>query len=234
MSVFHFKEFDIVQERSTMKVGTDSVLLGSWLYSIAKPRRMLDVGCGTGLLSLMYAQANKDAQITAIEIDKDSYEEACINITNSKWAECIKLVHCDAKRWKPSIKFDLLLSNPPYFSNSLLSPKSNKNTARHQQSFNLHDLIELWGRIGEDKSFLACVLPVVEAKKLIEIAESQGYFLEKCTWVKPKSFLKENRALLLFSSTYKATSFSSIVIRNLDGTYTDEFKELTSMYYLKL
>ena len=122
MSVFKFKKFSIVQSKSAMKVGTDGVLLGSWV-NCQKAKKILDIGAGTGLISLMLAQRNKECNITAIEIDKDTSEEAKININNSKWRDRISIINISLNNFATSEKFDFIVSNPPYFRLTILKVK---------------------------------------------------------------------------------------------------------------
>ncbi len=231
MGNFRFKKFTVSQENSSMKVGIDSVLLGSW-SELKSYKSILDIGTGTGLLSLMMAQRYLDAQITAVEIDDDSFFDACLNFKNSDWSARIHSVLCDARTWNCSDKFDLIISNPPYFSNSLLSKHKSKNRARHQVDFNLNDLVLVWNRFGAINSNLACVLPIKQADEIIAIVTTFQGKLIKYMSIRANSFDKPNRALLMFGKEKEQLTRSSMCIYSSLNVYSKEFVSLTKEFYL--
>jgi tRNA1Val (adenine37-N6)-methyltransferase len=234
MSAFRFKQFSIHQDNTSMKVGTDSILFGSWLNLSISHKNILDVGTGTGILSLMLAQKSTKAKILAIEIDNNAYIQAIENASSSPWSDRIHIVHADAKVWSTHDKYDLIISNPPYFSNSLVSDTISKVYARHQLSFSLSDLVDIWNRQGAENSELACILPIDESEKLIDLINKSGYFLKKYTAVKPKINLVSNRAMMLFGKDKAPTVTSELCIRKKDGTYSEEYITLTKDFYLGL
>lgn len=234
MSSFRFKHFSIRQNKTAMKVGTDTILFGSWLNLSINQKLILDVGTGTGLLALMMAQKSTNIKITGLEIDQNAYLQAVDNSSLSPWKNRIRIIHTDARVWSTSDKFDLIISNPPYFSNSLAPNTIPKRHARHQESFSLYDLVDLWKRQGSINSELSCILPVNEAEKLIALIDENGFSLKKYTTVKPKSTLIPNRAMLLFVKENVPTLKSELYIRNEDGTYSEEYIKLTKDFYLGL
>jgi len=234
MSTFKFKQFSIKQDKTAMKVGTDSILFGSWLSLSKTHKCLLDVGAGTGLLSLMMAQKSDNVQITALEIDENAYHQSMENVSSSLWRDRISIIHADARVWTDEVKFDLIISNPPYFSNSLISSARSKGYARHQQSFGLTDLVELWNRHGSDHSELACILPIDESEKLIAIIHKNGYFLKEYTTVKPKLGAIPNRVMMMFVKEKTPTNKSELCIRKKDGSYSEEYVRLTKDFYLGL
>jgi tRNA1Val (adenine37-N6)-methyltransferase len=143
----------------------------------SKYKDILDVGAGTGILTLMMAQRTSNSNITAVEIDSNSYHQANINIDNCKWNDRINLLHADAKHLKTDDKYDLIICNPPYFSNSKQSIITSKNTARHQVELTLKDLLNIWDKKGNNNSDLACILPNKEAKKLFDMVKNHGNYL---------------------------------------------------------
>lgn len=177
MSIFRFKQFIIHQEKAQMKVGTDSIILGSAIKIKSKYKHILDIGTGTGLLSLMIAQKSSNQDITAVEIDSNSYHQAKINIDKCKWRNKINLIHTDAKQLEIDIKYDLIICNPPYFSKSKQSIVTSKNTARHQAELTFKDLLNIWDKIGEDDSDLACIIPIIESKKFYKMVKSHGNYI---------------------------------------------------------
>ncbi|MCS5663573.1 MAG: methyltransferase [Flavobacteriales bacterium] len=234
MGSFHFKQFTIQQDKTAMKVGTDSILLGSWLNVRPKCNSILDVGTGTGLLALMMAQKTTKSTITALEMDLAACHQAEINIKASPWKERIKLISTDARQWSSEDKFDLIISNPPYFSDSILSKDASRKNARHQVGFDLNDLVMIWCRQGSEDSELACVLPVDESKKMITLIESKNYSLKSYLVVQPKPGSTPNRAFMLFSKEKVPTIKSELCIYSDKGVYTKEYITLTEDFYLGL
>ena len=234
MSGFKFKQFTIHQDKTAMKIGTDSILFGSWLQTNSSCKSILDIGTGTGLLALMMAHKNEDAKITALEIDEDAFFQAQENINNSKWGDRIDLIHTNANLWCNNRKYDLLVSNPPYFHNSLLTENSARTKARHQVDFKIENLLSLWGKFGSENSELACVLPNNQAEILIGLALKESYFLKKQTLVRSTKESKVIRQLLLFSKAKAPTDKSELCIYTFEKQYTKVYIELTKDFYLDL
>ena len=168
MSVFQFKQFTIYQDLAEMKVGTDSIILGSAIKIKSKYKRIIDVGTGTGLLSLMIAQKSSNSDITAVEIDSNAYHQAKINIDKCKWRNRINLINADAKQLEIDHKYDLIICNPPYFINSKQSVIISKNTARHQVELTFKDLLNIYNKISNDNSDLACIILLSKQKNFIK------------------------------------------------------------------
>ena len=234
MSSFRFKQFTIQQDKTAMKVGTDSILLGSWLNVKTKYHSILDVGTGTGILALMMAQKTANSTITALEIDLDAYNEAEKNIKASPWKERIQLISTDARQWSTDDKFDLIISNPPYFTGSILPKDTSKKNARHQAGFNLKNLVEIWCSLGSKDSDMACILPVNESKKMIAFVKAEKYYLKKYLTVQTKPKSEPSRAIMVFSKEKTPTKRSKLSIYSDSGTYSEEYIALTKDFYLGL
>lgn len=234
MNGFKFKQFTIHQEKTAMKIGTDSILFGSWLKTNSSHKSILDIGTGTGLLSLMMAQKNSKALITALEIDEDAFNEAQGNIAISKWANRIELIHTDAIVWSNDKKYDLLISNPPYFSNDLKALEIKRTKARHQIDFKIADLLSLWKTFGAENSELACVLPNDQAKVLIDLVVKESFCLKNQTLVRSNKDSKVIRHLLLFSKEKAPTIKSELSIYTLEKQYTKAYIDITIDFYLGL
>lgn len=234
MSIFHFKKFSIKQDKTAMKVGTDSILLGAWLKMEDQYNEILDIGTGTGLLALMMAQKKPDARITALEIDKEAFNQAKHNVSDSKWREQINLVLTDAKYWESEIKFDLIIANPPYFDKSILSKNENRQKARHQSYLSTKDLIEIWAKHGKYNSDLACVLPTNESLKIIQSVFQKEYFIKHYTKVKSFKNQPEKRALILLSKEKSTRKDSEIHIYTSQGEYSKDYIRMTKDFYLNL
>ncbi len=231
---FQFKQFRIEQKNSAMKVGTDSVLLGAW----ANPegaKSILDIGAGTGILSLMMAQRT-EANITAVELDKNSCLDAKVNFANSTWSDRIVLVNEDildfAKR-SPA-KFDFIICNPPYFSNGTESPSSERGTARHQKVLALSGLAKIGKELLTRDGKLALILPVEEGEQFIRLAATANLFLNSITKVKPNPVKPIRRYLMEFSNQMQIVDeFVLMLEYEKHHDYTNEHRELTKDFYLK-
>ncbi|MDR0892473.1 MAG: methyltransferase, partial [Mediterranea sp.] len=139
---FQFKQFTVWHDKCAMKVGTDGVLLGAWA-SVAGARRLLDVGTGTGLIALMLAQrCDADARLVALDIDALAVEQARGNVAASLWSDRIEVLEADFKQYHPDVKFDVVVSNPPYFTEALACPDPQRNMARHNDSLSYGKLLE--------------------------------------------------------------------------------------------
>lgn len=229
---FRFKQFTINQDNCAMKIGTDSILLGAWAYCY-NTKNILDIGTGTGILALMMAQKGNE-NIFAIDIDENAVEQAKENVNNSKWESQIKVLHSTLQEFKlPVEKFEFIITNPPYFLNSLKSPLENRTIARHTSSLSYKEIIVFCKNNLSKNGKLAIILPVVEGNEFIKLALEIGFYCIRKCFVKPNPAKKPHRLLLEFSFIKQITPESEIVIEN--GTrhhYTDEYKQLTGEFYL--
>lgn len=228
-TVFRFKEFEVKNDLSAMKVGTDGVLLGAWC-SAAEARRILDVGTGSGLIALMLAQRFPDAMITAIDISPEAIEEASYNVMNSPWADRITVYRKDFLAMDDLTEgYDVIVSNPPYFSDSLEAPDESRTIARHSASLDYTHLIakSAGGLLNKD-GVLAMISPV-EREKDIE---------EAVIWHKMKiarkvkvftSHRKNAAKRLLWEITNNRDIQRQDSVLYLDS---EECRELTSAFYL--
>lgn len=230
---FRFKQFSVVDDECTMKVGTDSVLLGAWA-KLPSNGNMLDVGTGCGLLALMVAQRS-NALITAIDIDKPSVKQAQENFTNSPWSSRIKAsvaAYQDFALSAPDT-FDLIITNPPYFVNSLKAPHAPRSNARHNDGLPFAELAALSFQLLQQSGRLCLILPVNEAELFKEKALDCGFHLTRQLSVTPVENKPPNRLLMEFSkSPADKVTAESLTIRNENGSYTNDYKEMTSAFYL--
>lgn len=230
MSVFHFKHFSVQQENSSMKVGTDSMLLGS-LTNANDPLRILDIGAGTGVLALMMAQKFPKSAITAVELDELAAVDCEWNFTQSKYSDRLTLVWSDLFEFDPSEKFDLIISNPPFFENSLKNLEKSKTLARHTDSLPLDKLIEKVSALLSHSGAFWVILPLENAEKLIEMGKHSGLYC--CSRIdiegKPASPI---RAVieLKFGEPDQGKS-CRICIRDSEGSYTEEYRVLTRDFH---
>ncbi len=232
MSAFHFKQFD-VQHSKGFKVGTDGVLLGAWAQP-GDAKRILDIGTGTGLLALMCAQKNPEAFIDAIDIDRDSCEEAKKNFEHSPWANKMSVQFTNLVKFShahPS-EYDFIICNPPYFSDSTPSPNTSKAVARHGIHFSLQDLAESVVELLTSDGKFALILPDHVQVKFEGYAEDNALFCFR----KLKAYNKEGKekAFILSEWTFEEGEAigETLNIRNAEGEYSTEHLKLTEAFYL--
>jgi len=230
---FRFKQFTVCQEKSAMKVGTDGILLGAWT-GIEDCKQILDVGTGTGLIALMLAQRS-DAQITAIEIEQNAASEAKQNIGSSPWKNRINVQNISFQEYAASnqSRFDLIVSNPPFFSNSLKAKNKQRRLARHSDSLPLPELIYCSEKLLKKDGRLAVILPVKPSTELIKLAGSNQLYLHQLTKVYPNTEKPHNRFLMEFSKEKCTTRTSDLYIENLSPKeYSEQYKNLLKDFYL--
>ena len=184
-SFFKFKQFIINQDKTAFKVGTDGVLLGACAW-LSDAKRILDIGTGTGLIALMAAQRS-DADIVALEPDEASYYQASENINLCKWSRRINLIRTGFKDYSliTTDKFDTIITNPPFFRNSLKSPIYYKSITRHADSLTSHEILEGAGRLLVDDGSLQLILPFTEGSLFIDEARKAGFYCNRLINVKP-------------------------------------------------
>ena len=231
---FAFKQFLIKQDKCAMKVGTDAVLLGAWVLPKGS-KNILDIGTGTGVISLMLAQKTQ-AKIIAIDIDEDAFEQSRQNVLESKFSNQIEVIHSSLQEFSKSStqKFDLIVTNPPFFEQSLKSSDEQRSHARHADILPFDELIDGVLLLLEPKGKFNLILPTLEALKFRLLAEKKGLNLSKLLRVKSRVDKDvEKRHLMQFE--FKPSEFSENTIAiELEERhqYTEEYKELTKDYYL--
>ena len=231
MSVFKFKKFSIVQSKSAMKVGTDGVLLGSWVNCL-NAKKILDIGAGTGLISLMIAQRNNECNITAVEIDKETSEEANININNSKWRDRISIINISINNFITSDKFDFIVSNPPYFPANF--SKNKRAIARHTNLLSFQDLIRTTVKLLSSKGIFAVILPKIAEAIFCKTANANKLFLIRICQVKGQKNSDIKRVLLEFSFEKSSLDSDSLVIEESRHIYTNKYIDLCQDFYLNM
>lgn len=232
---FQFKQFRIIQEKSAMKVGVDAVLLGAWA-DVSGANRILDIGSGTGLIALMMAQRNTDARIDAVEIEPEAFMEAVSNIQQSPWNERILLELCSFQEFteKSDLKYDLIVSNPPYFTSGHKAPLENRATARHSDSLPLSDLISGANGLLNKTGKIALVLPIDGLPELTQLTESNGLQISRICYVKPNPQKPVFRILVELTKSECIFQEENLMIEfEKHHDYTPEYIELTKEFYLK-
>lgn len=232
--VFEFKKFKIKQDKCAMRVSTDAVLLGAWVIPNGS-KSILDIGTGTGVIALMLAQRS-EALITAIDIDKDSTEQALVNVEESIYKEKVRVVHTSFQDLvgSSSEKFNLIVTNPPYFIDSLKSSSETRSTARHTDSLSFSDLIGGVKKLLDEKGKFCLILPTKEAGLFREMAQSKGLYLSKLLRIRTRMEKdSEKRHLMQFEFKESEYSESTLVIEaDSHRNYTQEYKDFTKEYYI--
>ena len=250
MGVFRFKKFEVVNERSAMKVNTDGVLLGASMTILPSDRAMLDVGTGTGTIALMAAQRLssailnsssvilnevKNPRIDAIDIDEASASEASANFINSPWNSILKAHHLPLEEFAASAEtvYDLIFSNPPYFEDSLTAPDERKSTARHtSDGLSYRDIFEFAKDRLSENGRVSLVLPADQEAALTRYARMCGLYLFRILRVRTVPRKAPSRIIAEFSRTRCAELSEELLTIQDEGKYTQEYLSLTGDFYL--
>ena len=235
---FKFKQFTVYQESCAMKVCTDACIFGAYVAANLPIKQLhansiLDIGAGTGLLSLMMAQ-NTTSHIDAIEIDEAAFVQAKQNIAQSPWKERIAILNEDALTFRSGKKYDCIVSNPPFFEGDLKSGNQKKDAAKHDSTLTLEQLLQVINQHLSPAGTFAVLLPFHRLNYFIEIAQQTGYFLNQSLHVKHTKAHPFFRGVLLFSKAQGPIKKQELAIKNKTGNYTAEFFELMRPYYLHL
>lgn len=233
-SYFKFKKFTVHQEHAPFKITTDSVLLGAWA-ELSGCKYILDIGTGTGILALMAAQRT-EAQIVAIEPDPASYMQAWLNISGSPWPDRITLIRTAVQDYLPAsgLLFDTIITNPPFFVDSLPNPDAGKARARHSLTLGHGELVTAVLRLMTDNGTLHLVLPVNEAQLFTVMAAEAGLYCRRSLSVKPTPSLPPVRVLMTLGRVSGSAEESTLVIeKGGRHHYSDEYVSLTKDFYLK-
>lgn len=237
MSKFQFKQFSIEQDRCAMKIGTDGVLLGAWTPIENNPFSVLDIGTGTGIIALMLAQRSAAQQIDALEIDEEAYEQSVDNFENSPWSDRLFCFHAALDEFveEPEDEYDLIVSNPPFYTEDFKSATEQRDLARFANAMPFEELIEAADLLLSENGIFSVIIPFKEESTFLALAKEFELFPLKITRVKgtPKSETK--RSLLALSRNENATfQVDELIIETARHIYTTEYIELTKDFYLKM
>ena len=229
---FHFRQFDVEDERSTLRIGTDAMLLGSWAHP-AGSAKILDIGTGCGVLALMMAQKS-GAAIEAIDIDPESISEAAGNFACSPWHDRLSAILNPLQYFSAHEVggYDFIITNPPFFANFLKSPSARKNTARHSDALTHDDLARNVARLLAPRGSFALILPSVVAPSFRLLCEKHGLHLRRWRNVGPKPSVVPVRTLMEFiRNECICIEEPLLTLRAPDGSFTPEYLELTCDFH---
>ena len=248
---FRFKQFTVWHDRCAMKVGTDGVLLGAWcpiaIDSLQSPInnqqqrkfRVLDVGTGSGLIAMMVAQRattidNITTLIDTIDIDAGAAEQAKYNFEQSPWSNLLNIYQSSLQEWQSEEKYDLIVSNPPYFQGSLKNPDAQRATARHTDSLSYSELIKHSERLLKDDGMLALVLPIEAEEDILSLAAAAGLLLTHITYVHTKPGKPTKRILIALKkgTGNEKVSSNNFYIESEDSPRSEGYRKLTEEFYL--
>ncbi len=233
MSVFHFQRFSVRQARAAMKVCTDATLFGA-MAPVSGGERVLDIGTGTGLLALMAAQLGA-ASVTAVELDRDAFEEARTNFRASPWADRLHAVHGDIRDHAPEEgrRFDLVISNPPFFQAHSPSPDVRRHLARHTDQLSWSELLHCADRLAAKNGSLYLLLPVMAVRQVRKEAEALGWFLSRRVNLKGYERNTAKVAALWFSRTEIEYQEDTLIIYRSGRVYSRESECYLSPFLLR-
>lgn len=230
---FKFKQFTIVQDGCAMKVGTDGCLLGGW-FDCSGSKNILDIGCGSGLIAIMAAQRS-NATITGVEIDSDAAKQAIENVKNSPWLERIEIVNSNFLEYSTEKRFDTIVSNPPYFVNSLKCDKSSRTLARHSDSLNCKDFFAKCMEISTSDATVSIIIPSDIADEWRTAADENGFSTKRITYIKTTPTKMPKRVLMEFTRENVAGCIeTTLIFENGRGEYSEETKTILRDFYLKI
>lgn len=231
-SYFQFKQFTVWHDKCAMKVGTDGVLLGAWT-SVQHSRRILDIGTGTGLVALMLAQRSQSA-ITALEIDSQAAVQATENVGRSPWRDRVEVVVADFKQYRPDTQFDVIVSNPPYFVDSMKCPDNQRSIARHNNELTYDDLLCGVSVLLSPDGAFTLVIPTDAADRVKDIAQTYCLYPAQQLDVITKPGGTPKRTLITFTFTQQECRTEELLTEVARHQYSDAYAALTKEYYMKL
>jgi tRNA1Val (adenine37-N6)-methyltransferase len=232
MGTFRFKQFSVTDDEASLKVGTDAVLLGAWVQ-IGDARRLLDVGTGSGVIALMLAQrSHPQARVDAIDIQFNDVRQAVINASRSPWPGKIAVVEIAVQQFKANDSYDLIVSNPPYFSGSLLPPDPARTAARHDATLTYDDLLRSARRLLSPTGRMGVIIPDLAARDFITLAGQHALYPHRLTRFITREGKKPERTLLELGFTRIRHSIDYLTLYGPDNQWSEEYRKLTANFYL--
>ena len=234
--MFQFKKFTVQQDKCAMKIGTDGVLLGAWCPIENNPFSVLDIGAGTGILSLMLAQRSNAEQIDAIEIDENAFEQCVENFEASPWGDRLFCFHAGLDEFmdEPEDEYDIIISNPPFYTEDYKTESEQRDLARFADAMPFEDLVETANLLLSENGIFSVIIPFKEEETFLALAKDFELYPFKITRVKGTPTSEIKRSLLAFSRIKKETVIDELIIETARHQYTEEYISLTKDFYLKM
>ena len=233
---FQFKQFTIEQDRCAMQIGTDGVLLGAWVSIENNPFSILDIGAGTGVIALQLAQRSDAEMIDALEVDDNAYEQCVDNFENSPWGDRLFCYHASLGEFIEEIedKYDLIVSNPPFYSEDYKTSDESRDLARFNDSLPFDELIFSASQLLSEEGIFAVVIPRNEEEGFLKLAEQENLFAKRICRVKGNETSQEKRSLIEFSFEKSTPKIENLTIETSRHKYTEEYISLVNEFYLKM
>lgn len=233
---FKFKQFNINQDQCAMKIGTDAVLLGAWASVKKHPFSILDIGAGTGILTLMLAQRSHAELIDAIEIDNDAFEQCVDNFEQSPWGDRLFCYHASLKDFVDEIedKYDLIICNPPFYAEDFKTQNEQRDLARFQDAMPFEHIIECVSKLLSANGAFSVVIPFKEESIFIKMASKFDLYPKRTLHVKGNPSSEIKRSLIEFSFQTGNIEVDTLIIETERHQYTQEYINLTKDFYLKM
>lgn len=231
-NIFHFKKFSVNHDQSSMKVGTDGVLLGAWV-NVQGKSTLLDIGTGSGVIALMLAQRTlHNATIDAIDISEKDFRQAQKNFQSSPWKEKLASYHSSLQDFNPPKRYDCIVSNPPFFSNSLEPRDERRKKVRHTTTLTFEELIVCSTKLMKPEGTLNLILPLAESQRFIEMAVAEGLHCNRTTGFRTRRGKPIERLLMELSLVKTSFTTSEILLYEEGNTPSKEYRSLTGDFYL--
>ena len=233
---FKFKQFTVNQDKTAMKIGTDAVLLGTWTDIESNPFSILDIGSGTGVISLMLAQRSHAELIDALEIDENAYEQCVENFENSLWSDRLFCYHASLEAFTEEIddQYDLIVSNPPFYQDNYKSENKQRDLARFEDAMPFEHLVNCVSKLLSEHGKFSVIVPFKEEQYFLELASTVNLFPNRILHVKGNPSTQLVRSLVEFSFNKSEIQTEELIIETSRHQYTQEYINLTKDFYLKM